>query len=139
MDIKANTLKNNADGDSDGQKWGIYSFAIGDRAPISELDKLSHQNMGTSTQVGDNEDVSGVLTDFFRDFSSPILWNYDIAYNGVTEYDCSDSNLFFDQELVCIGKISHKPCDKPKIEEPNEDKVGFLMANPDMLKVNLNS
>ena len=48
-------MKNNADGDSDGQKWGIYSFAIGDRAPISELDKLSHQNMGTSTQVGDNE------------------------------------------------------------------------------------
>ena len=135
MNIKANTLKNNADGDSDGQKWGIYSFAIGDRAPISELDKLSHQNMGTSTQVGDNEDVSGVLTDFFRDFSSPILWNYDIAYKGVTDYDCSDSNLFFDQELVCIGKISHKPCDKPKIEEPNEDKVGFLMANPDMLKV----
>ena len=85
------------------------------------------------------EDVSGVLTDFFRDFSSPILWNYDITYKGVTDYDCSDSNLFFDQELVCIGKISHKPCDKPKIEEPNDEKVGFLMANPDMLKVNRNS
>ena len=154
-------MKNNAD--EDGQKWGIYSFAIGDRAPISELDKLSHQNMGSSTQVKDNEgrfselhfrsklplpvyfreedwktleDVSGILTDFFRDFSSPILWNYDITYQGVTEYDCSDSNLFFDQELVCIGKISHKPCDKPKIEEPTEEKVGFLMANPDMLKPN---
>lgn len=45
--------------------------------------------------------------------------------------------FFFDQELVCIGKISHKPCDKPTIEEPTEDKVGFLMANPDMLKPNV--
>ena len=71
--FQENTLKNNADDDSDGQKWGIYSFAIGDRAPISELDKLSHQNMGSSTQVKDNEGQFFTLPVNYDHFRSVLI------------------------------------------------------------------
>ena len=104
--ILAENVIKNSHGEEIGQKWAIYNFGIGNGAPMFELNKLSTQNMGVGRQVFDDADVHGQLTAFFNEYSIPLVWNNQFHYKGASEFDCSGKNLYADQELTCIGKLT---------------------------------
>jgi uncharacterized protein YegL len=90
------------------KKWALFNFAIGGSAPMTELNKLSILNMGQAKQVLDDSDVHHVLTEWYDEFSVPLIWNYGngAQYQNVQDYDCNNNyNLFADRELVCIGEM----------------------------------
>ena len=108
--LDANSIKNNK-GEVTGQKWGLYNFNVGG-APQSELHKLSNLNMGVAhTSVHRLSEIKAELTSFYNKYSIPVIWNNQFHYNGASEYDCSDINLYEGQEMTCIGKLpSSKEC-----------------------------
>jgi hypothetical protein len=90
------------------KKWALFNFAIGGNAPMTELNKLSILNMGQAKQVLDDSDVHHVLTEWYDEFSVPLIWNYGngAQYQNVQDYDCNNNyNLFADRELVCVGEM----------------------------------
>ena len=107
--LDANSIKNNK-GEETGQKWGLYNFNVGG-APISELQKLSNLNMGVAQFGSRHSEIKAQLTSFYNKYSIPVIWNNQFHYNGASEYDCSDNNLYEGQEMTCIGKLpSSKEC-----------------------------
>jgi len=127
--IQRDVLAANQRSDGLGQKWAIFTFGIGNGAPMEELIKMSVQNMGLGRQVFDNSHVKDILSGFFEEYASPMIWNNKMEYNGVKEHDCSDTNLYHDQELVCLGSL--KVNGNAEVEEPGD---GQLTANADMFK-----
>ena len=95
-DIQAITLTKNVRADGAGQKWAVFNIGVGDGAPITEITKLSVQNMGLARQLFDNEDVVAELTGFFDEYASPLIWNQQFQYSGVEEFDCSCKFLKLD-------------------------------------------
>ena len=62
-------------------------------------------------QVLDNSDVPNVLTEWYHEFSIPLIWNYEkgVQYENVEEFNCNNNyNLFADRELVCIGPMKNQ-------------------------------
>ena len=62
-------------------------------------------------QVLDNSDVPNVLTEWYHEFSIPLIWNYEkgVQYENVEEFSCNNNyNLFADRELVCIGPMKNQ-------------------------------
>ena len=128
--LAANSIKN-SHGEEIGQKWAIYNFGIGNGAPMFELNKLSTWNMGVGRQVFDDSDVHAQLTAFFNEYSIPLVWNNQFHYSGASEYDCSGTNLYADQELTCIGKLpSSNQCG-------DIDDLGFTPGNTLLAGVNM--
>ena len=133
--LAANSIKN-SQGDEIAQKWAIYNFGIGNGAPMFELSKLSTWNMGVGRQVFDNADVQSQLTEFFNEYSIPLVWNNQFHYSGASEFDCSGTNLYADQELTCIGKLpTNNKCG-------DVDDLGFtpgdtLLAGVNMMDVSV--
>ena len=133
--LDKNSIKN-SQGDVIGQKWAVFSFSIGYAAPMFELNKLSTWNMGVGQQVLDDNDINAQLTSFFNKYSNAFIWNNQFRYNGASEYDCSATNLYADQELTCIGKLpSSKQCGEV-------DDLGFtpgnsLLADENMMNVSI--
>ena len=127
--LAANTIKN-SQGEEIGQKWAIYNFGIGNGAPMFELNKLSTWNMGVGRQVFDDSDVHAQLTAFFNEYSIPLVWNNQFHYSGASEYDCSGTNLYADQELTCIGKLRGNTCG-------DIDDLGFTPGNTLLAGVNM--
>ena len=133
--LAANSIKNNQ-GEEVGQKWAIYNFGIGNGAPMFELSKLSTWNMGVGRQVFDDADVHTQLTEFFNEYSIPLVWNNQFHYSGASEYDCSGTNLYADQELTCIGKLpSENKCGD--VEDLGFTPGNTLLAEVDMMNVSL--
>ena len=137
-DIQANILAENSikdiHGDEVGQKWAIYNFGIGNGAPMFELSKLSTWNMGVGRQVFDDADVHAQLTEFFNEYSIPLVWNNQFHYRGASEYDCSGTNLYADQELTCIGQLpSNNKCGN--IEDLGFTPGNTLLAGVDIMNV----
>ena len=87
--IQANTLAANVRPDGHGQKWAVFNIGIGNGAPINEITKLSIQNQGVAVQIFDNENVEGILGNFFEEYAMPIIWNQKFEYTGVDQFDCS--------------------------------------------------
>ena len=133
--LAANSIKN-SHGEEIGQKWAIYNFGIGNGAPMFELSKLSTWNMGVGRQVFDDADVHGQLTEFFNEYSIPLVWNNQFHYSGASEFDCSGTNLYADQELTCIGKLppNNKCAD---IEDLGFTPGDTLLAGVNMMDVSL--
>ena len=128
--LAANSIKN-SQGEEIGQKWAIYNFGIGNGAPMFELSKLSTWNMGVGRQVFDDADVHTQLTEFFKEYSIPLVWNNQFHYSGASEYDCSGTNLYADQELTCIGKLpSSNSCGDVK-------NLGFTPGNTLLSEINM--
>jgi predicted DNA binding CopG/RHH family protein len=96
---------------------------------MDELVKMSVQNMGLGRQVFDNSYVKNILSGFFEEYASPMIWNNKMEYGGVKEHDCSDTNLYQDQELVCLGEL--KVNSNAEVDEPGE---GQLTANVEMFR-----
>ena len=133
--LDANSIKN-SQGEEIGQKWAIYNFGIGNGAPMFELSKLSTWNMGVGRQVFDDADVHTQLTEFFNEYSIPLVWNNQFHYSGASEYDCSGTNLYADQELTCIGKLpSDNKCGG--VEDLGFTPGNTLLAEVDMMNVSL--
>ena len=108
-------------------------FGIGTGAPMEEISKMAVQNMAVARQVFDDSHVSDVLAGFFDEYATPLIWNNKFNYNGAEHFDCSSTNLYLDQELVCIGQLEDA-CSKPELEIPG---LGQLLADDDMFKVSL--
>ena len=87
--IQADTLRANVRDDGHGQKWAVFNIGIGNGAPFNEISKLSVQNQGVAVQIFDNENVVGVLGNFFNEYAMPIIWNQKFEYTGVDQFDCS--------------------------------------------------
>ena len=133
--LAANSIKN-SQGEETGQKWAIYNFGIGNGAPMFELNKLSTQNMGVGRQVFDDADVHAQLTGFFNEYSIPLVWNNQFHYSGASQYDCSGTNLYADQELTCIGKLpSNNQCGS--VEDLGFTPGNTLLAGVDMMDVSI--
>jgi len=97
-------------GQENRQKWALFNFAIGGNAPMAELNKLSILNMGQAKQVFDDSEVPKVLTEWYDEFSIPLIWNYGngVKYQNVQDFHCNNNyNLFADRELVCVGPIEN--------------------------------
>lgn len=130
--IQRRTREENERPDGLGQKWAIFTFGIGNGAPMQDLGKLSAQNMGLARQVFDDADVQDVLSDFFEEYATPLIWNNKFDYQGVTSHDCSSTNLYADQELVCIGRLQDA-CTAPNLDVSG---AGQLLAEESMYRPN---
>jgi len=126
--IQASVLSANTRADGAGQKWAVFNFGIGGGAPMEELGKMSVQNMGIARQVFDDGSVKDILSGFFDEYASPVIWNNKFDYAGVTQFDCSSTNLYADQELVCIGQLEDS-CSAQTLNRPG---YGQLLADNDM-------
>ena len=126
--LNANSIKNNK-GEQIGQKWALFNFGI-NLYSLYYLNKLSNLVMGAVRNVPDSEDISAELTSFFNEYSSPLVWNNQFHYNGASEYDCSGTNLYDDQELTCIGKLpTSKECSEFKDLEFTPGNTLFAGVN----------
>jgi len=130
--IQANILQDNKRADGQGQKWALFQFGIGSGAPMEEISKMAVQNMAVARQVFDDSHVSDVLASFFDEYATPLIWNNKFNYNGAENFDCSSTNLYLDQELVCIGQLEDA-CSAPGLEYPG---LGQLLADDNMFKPN---
>merc|ERR1711935_1250837 len=52
-------------------------------------------------------------------------WNQKFQYDGVNNFDCSATNLYDNQEMVCIGQLTNA-CDAGQMSRPGE---GMLLAD----------
>jgi uncharacterized protein YegL len=114
------------------QKWALFNFAIGGNAPMTELNKLSILNMGQAKQVFDDSEVPKVLTEWYDEFSIPLIWNYGkgVEYENVKDFDCNNNyNLFADRELVCVGPMK-KPesCLAPSVSMSSSNNAGSVFS-----------
>merc|ERR1712003_458849 len=108
--IQEDTLVANERSDGLGQKWAVFNIGVGSGAPISEITKLSTQNMGLARQIFDHENVVALFAGFMEEYATPLIWNQKFQYNNVDNFDCSSTNLYADQEMVCIGQVA-SDCD----------------------------
>merc|ERR1712003_483881 len=123
--IQEQTLVANERPDGLGQKWAVFNIGVGDGAPIAEITKLSTQNMGLARQIFDNEDVVALFTGFMEEYATPLIWNQKFQYDGVDNFDCSSTNLYDNQEMVCIGQLA-SACDAGQISRPGD---GMILAD----------
>lgn len=123
--IQANTLAANERADGLGQKWAVFNIGVGDGAPITEITKLSTQNMGLARQIFDNDDVVALFAGFMGEYATPLIWNQKFQYDGVSNFDCSATNLYDNQEMVCIGQLENA-CDAGRLSTPGD---GMLLAD----------
>ena len=75
-------------------------------------DKLIDQNfeLEKAKQVFDDSEVPKVLTEWYDEFSIPLIWNYGkgVEYENVKDFNCNNNyNLFADRELVCVGPMEN--------------------------------
>ena len=75
-------------------------------------DKLIDQNfeLEKAKQVLDDSEVPKVLTEWYDEFSIPLIWNYGkgVEYENVKDFKCNNNyNLFADRELVCVGPMKN--------------------------------
>jgi len=123
--IQEDTLITNERADGLGQKWAVFNIGIGNGAPITEITKLSTQNMGLARQIFDNDDVVTLFAGFMNEYATPLIWNQKFQYDGVNNFDCSATNLYDNQEMVCIGQLTNA-CDAGQMSRPGE---GMLLAD----------
>ena len=102
--IQANALAANERDDGLGQKWAVFNIGIGSNAPYNEISKLSTQNMGVGIQIFDNEAVTDVLTGFFSEYATPLIWNQKFQYSGVSQFDCSCKLIIQQKTMFCNNK-----------------------------------
>lgn len=123
--IQANVLSANERADGLGQKWAVFNIGVGDGAPITEITKLSTQNMGLARQIFDQDDVVALFAGFMQEYATPLIWNQKFQYQGVANFDCSATNLYDNQEMVCIGQLDNA-CDAGQMTRPGD---GMLLAD----------
>jgi len=123
--IQEDTLVANERSDGLGQKWAVFNIGVGSGAPISEITKLSTQNMGLARQIFDHENVVALFAGFMEEYATPLIWNQKFQYNNVDNFDCSSTNLYADQEMVCIGQVA-SDCDAAQMSRPGD---GMLLAD----------
>merc|ERR1712157_183342 len=123
--IQEDTLVANERDDGLGQKWAVFNIGVGSGAPISEITKLSTQNMGLARQIFDHENVVALFAGFMEEYATPLIWNQKFQYNNVDNFDCSSTNLYADQEMVCIGQVA-SDCDAAQMSRPGD---GMLLAD----------
>ena len=75
-------------------------------------DKLVNQNfqLEKAKQVFDDSEVPKVLTEWYDEFSIPLIWSYGkgVEYENVKDFKCNNNyNLFADRELVCVGPMKN--------------------------------
>ena len=76
------------------------------------------------------------LKSFFNEYSIPLVWNNQFHYSGASEYDCSGTNLYANQELTCIGKLpSNNKC--ADIEDLGFTPGDTLLAEVNMMNVSI--
>ena len=74
------------------------------------------------------------LSFLFNEYSIPLVWNNQFHYSGASEYNCSGTNLYADQELTCIGKLpSSNKCSD--VEGLGFTPGNSLLAGVDMMNV----
>ena len=59
----------------------------------------------------DDSEVPKVLTEWYDEFSIPLIWNYGkgVEYENVEDFTCNNNfNLFADRELVCVGPMKNQ-------------------------------
>ena len=101
--------------------------------------------MGVGIQIFDNEAVTDVLTGFFSEYATPLIWNQKFQYSGVSQFDCScklfiqqgqdvlqqnltlilATNLYANQEMVCVGRLE-EDCSPNQLVNPGE---GMLVSD----------
>ena len=92
--IQEDTLVANERDDGLGQKWAVFNIGVGSGAPISEITKLSTQNMGLARQIFDHENVVALFAGFMEEYATPLIWNQKFQYNNVDNFDCSCKSNF---------------------------------------------
>jgi len=124
--------RNSMEAQSNRQNWALFNFAIGSNAPMTELNKLSILNMGQAKQVLDDSEVPKVLTEWYDEFSIPLIWNYEngVEYENIKDFSCNNNyNLFADRELVCVGPMKNpESCLVPLVSMSSSKNTGSVFS-----------
>jgi Ca-activated chloride channel family protein len=90
------------------RKARLFVFGVGDDLNAILLDRLSSENRGVKTYVGDKEDLEIKVSSFYSKISHPALSDVKLKVEGVDAYDIYPKempDLFFGQELAVYGRF----------------------------------
>ena len=90
------------------RKARLFIFGVGDDLNAILLDRLSSENRGAKTYVGDKEDLEVKVSSFYSKISHPALSDVKLKIEGVDAYDVYPKempDLFFGQELAVYGRF----------------------------------
>ncbi|PSN48671.1 hypothetical protein C0J52_04775 [Blattella germanica] len=88
----------------------IFALAIGDKANLEFLKRLSQDNSGFAVRVHPNSNVEVQLVDYYRRLSAPLLSNIVFTYNA-NQVNASSltgtrfGTFFSGSEIVVAGKL----------------------------------
>ena len=86
----------------------ISTIAFGQGANQEMMSNIAAQNNGAFIFVSDNDEAATKILDFYYQYSTPLAYNYSIAFSGEIEFnsrrDLEDTPFFNGSEVVICGR-----------------------------------
>jgi Ca-activated chloride channel family protein len=86
----------------------LFVFGVGTDVNTQLLDRLAAENRGTSVYVGEDEDLEGELSGYYKKISAPVLTDLKLTLGGIEPFQVYPGtlpDLFKGSQLVVLGKF----------------------------------
>lgn len=87
----------------------VFTFGIGEDVNVELLQALAADNRGEARMIGAQDDISGILDDFFRRIQRPVMTDVSLDYGGAQVHDVLPddvTDLFAGSQLLVVGRYS---------------------------------
>ncbi len=115
----------------------IFGLAVGEKANVALLDRLSGVSKGTSTRLSVKDNFSATVAKFFSALSAPVVSNVVMDFPGMRFEPIHPEpaqDIFGSESLTLVGEYEGSPEKPPRVtvRAKSQGRVKTITRIPDM-------